>query len=97
MGDRRRLPAIAAVRPPTLFPLTDEEWRLVVQHLALSPQQTKIVRLILHGKRDKQIAASLSLSEATVRTHLARLFTRLGVSDRVELVLFAVASIRHRR
>lgn len=95
MGDHRSISTLPRVDPSTLFPLTDDEWRCAAHHLALTPQQAKIVKLILHGKRDKQIATSLSLSEATVRTHLTRLFTRLGITDRVELVLLVVACSRH--
>ncbi|HAU36318.1 MAG TPA: hypothetical protein DCX07_01195 [Phycisphaerales bacterium] len=97
MGDHRSTSTLPPVDPTALFPLTDDEWQHAVKHLSLTPQQTKIVKLILHGRRDKQIAKSLSLSEATVRTHLARLFNRIGVADRVELVLLVVACARRRR
>jgi hypothetical protein len=43
--------------------------------------------LILENKGDKQIAAELGLSRATVRTYVGRLFVRLGVGDRVALVV----------
>jgi len=48
----------------------------------------------LQGKRDKQIAVSLSLNISTVRTHLTRVFDRIGVNDRVELVLQVFAVLR---
>jgi len=65
----------------------------VVETLQLAPQQARIVELILRGLRDKQIAAELGLGVPTVRTYLKRVFVRVGVQDRVELVLrvFAVA------
>ena len=66
----------------------------VVRALDLSPRQARVVRLILQGRRDKQIAEHLSLSVATVRTYLARIFARLGVADRVELVLCVWAASR---
>ena len=76
--------------PPAL---TEGEWQDVIRVLHLTPQQTGIVRLILQDKKDKEIAAEMRLNFWTVRTHLSRIFTRLGVDDRVGLVLrvFAVA------
>lgn len=55
--------------------------------LRLPPRQADIVRLILQGKQDKEIAAALGLRRSTIRTYLARIFARLGVSDRVQLIL----------
>jgi DNA-binding NarL/FixJ family response regulator len=46
----------------------------------------------MQGRRDKQIAAELSLSPSTVRTHLRGVFARLDVQDRVELVLRVFAA-----
>jgi DNA-binding CsgD family transcriptional regulator len=60
--------------------------------LKLPPQQARLIRLMLNGKRDKQIAAAMGLKVPTVRTYLARLFDRTGSGDRVDLLLrvFAV-------
>jgi DNA-binding NarL/FixJ family response regulator len=70
------------------FPLSEPAWNKLADELALSPQQSRIVRLVLSGWPDKAIAKELGLSLATVRTYLARIFLRLGVADRVELILF---------
>lgn len=82
--------------PP--LPLPAEAWADIARVLELAPQQTRIVELILRGKRDKQIATELGLSVPTVRTYLKRVFERVGVQDRVELILrvFAVAWERNR-
>lgn len=68
-------------------------WQRVANDLLLSPQQTRIVELILRGHQDKEIAAELSLSVPTVRTYLTRIFARTEVVDRMALVLriFAMA------
>jgi len=47
------------------------------------------VVLIAQGLRNKEIAARLFLSEATVRHHLTSIFSKLAVRDRCELVVFA--------
>jgi DNA-binding NarL/FixJ family response regulator len=71
--------------------LSEREWQIVVAALELSPRHAAIVGLILQGKRDKQIATDLGMSIWTVRTHLGRLFQRLGVADRMELALHVLA------
>ena len=83
--------------PPFSQLLTEAEWEDVRRELQLTPQQARVVELILQGMRDKQIAAALGLSLPTVRTHLRRLFSRIGISDRVELVLRAFAVTRATR
>jgi DNA-binding NarL/FixJ family response regulator len=76
-------------RPPAF---TVEQYRELVEPLGLPPQQARIVELILEGRKDKQIAREMGLSFSTVRTYLQRVFARLEVTDRVELVVrvFAV-------
>jgi DNA-binding CsgD family transcriptional regulator len=69
-----------------------EEWHPIIRSLGLSGRQGRIVELILQGMRDKQIAAELDLSIHTVRTYLNRIFDKVGVDDRFELLLRILAS-----
>jgi DNA-binding NarL/FixJ family response regulator len=69
------------------LPLPPDKWRHLVERLQLPPQQIRIVELILRNCCDKQIAAELRLKVPTVRTYLQRTYVRLGVGDRVELIL----------
>lgn len=71
--------------PP--LPLPPEKWQEIAQALKLSKRHKKIVELILRNRCDKQIAATLGISESTVRTHLDRIFRRLGVDGRQGIVL----------
>ncbi len=73
---------------------SDGEWARAQQHLELSPRQAEIVRHILEGKPDKQIALDLGISLATVRTHLRRLFAKYDLGDRLELTLLVLATLR---
>lgn len=86
-----------AARAPTVQPLPMSEavWRRVAAELALSPQQRRIVELVLRAQRDKAIAETLGLSVPTVRTYLGRIFDRVGVADRMELVLRIFAMAQH--
>ena len=87
--------AISTMEPQNeSLSFTHEEWGHVVDSLNMSPRQADIVRLILAGKRDKQIAMILGMSVATVRTHLRNIFVRQHVTDRVELVLSIFAVLR---
>jgi DNA-binding NarL/FixJ family response regulator len=86
MGHRRHeLESSTAPKKGALF--TPSEWHALAESLRLTPQQEKVVAMLLEGKRDKQIATSLGMSLPTVRTHLSRTFARLNVSERVELLL----------
>ncbi|WP_146591106.1 response regulator [Puniceibacterium confluentis] len=59
--------------------------RQVNQKLAdLTPQQTRIMKLICAGKPNKQIAYELNLAEATVKAHITALLRRLGVQNRTQ-------------
>ena len=53
----------------------------------LSPREAEILNWVAAGKSNPEIAMILGISEATVGTHLKRLFTKLGVHDRVSAVL----------
>lgn len=60
----------------------------------LTPQQTKIMKLICAGKPNKQIAYEMSLAEATVKAHITALLRRLGVQNRTQAaVLVESASL----
>src|ERR1041384_8174069 len=80
--------------PAPAFPALDaRSWSIIVEALRLSPQQGKIVALILQGKCDKEIGASLGLSVPTIRTQLTRIFQRNQLEDRIALILRAFALV----
>ncbi|MFQ5694926.1 MAG: response regulator [Terriglobia bacterium] len=56
----------------------------------LTPREQQIVGLVTQGFRNKEIAAHLSIGEQTVKNHLQNIYDKLGVSDRLELALYAV-------
>jgi DNA-binding NarL/FixJ family response regulator len=69
------------------LPFTPDKWQRLIHALRLPPQQLRVVELILRNKCDKQIADAMGLKKPTVRTYMQRIFARMGVCDRVELVL----------
>ncbi|HEY6446926.1 MAG TPA: response regulator transcription factor [Acidobacteriaceae bacterium] len=57
----------------------------------LTPRETEIVALVVAGYSNPDIAQRCSISEQTVKHHISNIFDKLGVSNRLELALFAVS------
>lgn len=55
----------------------------------LSPREGQIIRLMADGKTNREIGRSLHVSEATVKTHLVRMYAKLEVTDRAAAVSVA--------
>ncbi len=56
----------------------------------LTPREEQVVALVAEGLGNRDIARELNLSEHTIKKYLYRVFEKLGISTRVELVLYAV-------
>ena len=57
---------------------------------ALSGRELEVVALVARGASNKEIAHALHISEATIKTHLAHIFEKLGVTDRTSAVTRAI-------
>ncbi|MBO1756238.1 response regulator transcription factor [Allobranchiibius sp. CTAmp26] len=83
---RRLLDTFAAKLPadPGLAPITRVQ--------ELTERESEVLVLVATGATNQEIAQSLYLSEATVKTHVSRILAKLGLRDRVQAVIFAYES-----
>jgi DNA-binding NarL/FixJ family response regulator len=81
-GESVLAPAIASRVMRRLRPGRDES--------ALSAREIEVLELVRRGATNRDIAAALQISEATVKTHLLHAFAKLGVSDRTAAVVVAL-------
>lgn len=58
--------------------------------MSLSPRELDVLRLIVAGKSNKEIAAELGISRATVKFHVSVIFSRMGVEDRTQAAVAAL-------
>ncbi len=75
---RRRLPTAQAALSPVLS--------------ALTPRETQVLRLLAEGLSNPEIAVRLLVTEETVKTHVSRILSKLGLRDRTQAVVAAYES-----
>jgi DNA-binding NarL/FixJ family response regulator len=57
----------------------------------LTKREQEIVPLVAHGLTNRELSSKLGVSEHTIKNHLFRIYEKLGISSRVELILYAVS------
>jgi DNA-binding NarL/FixJ family response regulator len=60
------------------------------QRTGLSQRELQVVRLVVDGLSNKEIAFRMSVSEATVKLHVSNMLTKIGVTDRTQAAVAAV-------
>jgi DNA-binding NarL/FixJ family response regulator len=58
----------------------------------LTEREMEVLRLLCLGKTDQEMAKELFLTNGTVRSHVSRILTKLGVSNRVEATLYGICT-----
>ena len=84
---------VAADEPaPQMVPASPGRER---ERSPLSQREREIVALVAQGFKNKEMAEKMFISEQTVKNHLHNIFDKLGVSDRLELALYAIHNNLH--
>jgi DNA-binding NarL/FixJ family response regulator len=95
-GIRSVLDGGAPLSPSVAGHLLRGGWQLDAPASQLTRRELEVLRLIVDGYHNKQIATALGISEKTVKTHCSRLFQRIGVSDRTQAAVWAERNLPER-
>ncbi len=79
---------LEAISEPIPLPLVNAKGDLL-----LSQREQSVVRCVMEGMTNREIADRLKLSEHTVKNYMFRIFDKLGISSRVELTLYAMSQL----
>lgn len=82
---------IRSLSSPRSFRVTN-----VLGDSLLSKREEQVLHFLADGMSNRELAAALKLSEHTVKNHLFRIFDKLGVSNRMEAVLYAISQREQR-
>ena len=92
-GKRARIPesenAVSGVTPAHVVQ-TSGASEVEIARLGLTKREVQIIGALVDGQTNKDIATTFGISEYTVKHHLTNIYDKLGVYNRVELVLFAI-------
>jgi len=69
--------------------LTPVRWSSRLRGAELTPREREVVRLVLYGLKNRQIAGELAMAPKTAVNHVANALDKLGVTSRVQLVAHA--------
>jgi DNA-binding NarL/FixJ family response regulator len=88
-GDALLAPSITRRLVERFAPRAGERTALHRDLSALTPRELEVLGLLARGLSNAELAGELTLSEATVKTHVARILTKLQLRDRVQAVVLA--------
>jgi DNA-binding NarL/FixJ family response regulator len=88
-GDALLAPAITRRLVERFASRTDQAANLHRDLSTLTPRELDVIRLLAQGLSNAELAATLHLSETTVKTHVTRILSKLGLRDRAQAIIVA--------
>ncbi|WP_036963740.1 response regulator [Promicromonospora kroppenstedtii] len=88
-GDSVLSPSTTSRLVELMLPAVPDPGRQATAAALLTDRELQIVRLVAQGLSNTEIGAQVFLAEATVKTHVGRVLTKLGLRDRVQVVIWA--------
>jgi DNA-binding NarL/FixJ family response regulator len=88
-GDALLAPSITRRLVERFAPRTPARLAVHADLSELTPRELEVLRLLARGLSNAELAAELTLSEATIKTHVGRILTKLQLRDRVQAVVLA--------
>ena len=88
-GDALLAPSITRRLVERFAPAKQDHPPVHANLAALTPRELEVLRLLAHGFSNAELASQLTLSEATVKTHVGRILAKLQLRDRVQAVVVA--------
>lgn len=85
-------PAISPAIAWKILHAGTEDREKTSRQMELSEREAEVLRLLTKGKTDQEIANELVLADVTIRTHVNRILTKLGLQNRVQAALYCVRS-----
>ena len=83
---------VRSLSSPRTFAVTN-----VLGDTLLSKREEQVLHFLADGMSNRELATTLKLSEHTVKNHLFRIFDKLGVSNRMEAVLYVISQKEQKR
>ena len=91
-GDSLLAPAVTRAVVEAFVRSSPARPELAAQLESLTPRELEVLELLARGNANSEIASALTVSEATVKTHIGHVLTKLDVRDRVQAVIYAYES-----
>lgn len=91
-GDSLLAPAVTRAVVEAFVRSSPSRPELVARLECLTPRELEVFELLARGYSNAEIADAITVSEATVKTHIGHVLTKLDVRDRVQAVIFAYES-----
>jgi DNA-binding NarL/FixJ family response regulator len=89
LGDAVLAPSTTSRLLELVLPTLPDPGRRAAAESVLTERELEIVRLVAQGLGNAEVARAVHLAEATVKTHIGRVLTKLALRDRVQIVIWA--------